>query len=104
MGTRFDFGEKSVLVTGASRGIGRGVAEAFAAAGADLAILADDAGIEATAQAIARQCGRPVKALRCDITDRVAVSKALAQLDRIDVLVNNAGLERITPIAEPGSE
>ena len=104
MGASFDFGGKSVLVTGASRGIGRGVAEAFAAAGADLVILADDAGIETAAQEISKSCGRTIKVLRCDITDRGAVSKALAQLDRIDVLVNNAGLERITPIAEPGPE
>ena len=42
---RFDFTGKSVLVTGASRGIGYGVAEAFARAGADLTVLADDEGL-----------------------------------------------------------
>lgn len=104
MGAGFDFGGKSVLVTGASRGIGRAIADAFAAAGAELAILAEDAGIEAAAQEIAQRCGRPVRALRCDIADRAAVAAALAALERIDVLVNNAGLERITPIAEPGPE
>jgi len=104
MGARYDFRGKRVLVTGASRGIGRGVAEAFAAAEADLAILADDAGIETAAREIAQRCGRPVQALRCDIADRTAVAQALGKLDRIDVLVNNAGLERITPIAEPGPE
>ena len=44
-GPRFDFTGKSVLVTGASRGIGHAVASAFAAAGADLTILADDAAV-----------------------------------------------------------
>src|SRR6185369_7228644 len=83
MGGSFDFGGKTVLVTGASRGIGRGVAEAFAAARADLTILADDAGVETTAQEISKRSGRTVRALRCDITDRAAVAKALAQLDRI---------------------
>jgi 3-hydroxybutyrate dehydrogenase len=104
MGAGFDFTGKKVLVTGASRGIGRGVAEAFAAANADLTILADDAGVKTTAQELSDRHKRPVAALQCDITDRAAVSKALAQLDRIDVLINNAGLERITPIAEPGPE
>lgn len=104
MSATFDFSGKSVLVTGASSGIGRGVAEAFAAADADLTILADVAGVHEAAEEIAQACGRPVKALRCDISDRPAVAYALAQLDRIDVLINNAGLERITPIAEPGPE
>lgn len=104
MTVQFDFSGKSVLVTGASRGIGRGVAEAFAQAGADLTILAEDESIISVAAEIGVACGRPVRALRCDITDRAAVATALAALTTIDVLVNNAGLERITPIAEPGPE
>jgi 3-hydroxybutyrate dehydrogenase len=104
MGAGFDFRGEKVLVTGASRGIGRGIAEVFAAAGADLAILADDAGIQTTAAELSEKHGQAVKALRCDITDRAAVKDALAALDHIDVLINNAGLERITPIAEPGPE
>jgi 3-hydroxybutyrate dehydrogenase len=104
MGAGFDFRGVKVLVTGASRGIGRGIAEAFAAGGADLAILADDVGVDTTAAELAEQHRRPVKALRCDISNRAAVTAALASLDGIDVLINNAGLERITPITEPGPE
>ena len=48
--------------------------------------------------------GRRVGALRCDITEREAVGRAIASLPKIDVLINNAGLERITPIDEPGEE
>jgi NAD(P)-dependent dehydrogenase (short-subunit alcohol dehydrogenase family) len=103
-GARFDFTGQSVLVTGASRGIGRGVAEAFAASGADLSIIADDAGIETAAGELSAKHGREVIALRCDISDRAAVRRALDRIVRIDILVNNAGLERITPIAEPGVE
>ena len=101
MKASFDFGGKSVLVTGASRGIGYGVAEAFAKAGADLTILADNAAVAEAGDILSRLAGRPVRALQCDITDRDAVRKALATFERIDVLVNNAGLERITPIADP---
>jgi len=101
---RFDFNGQLVLVTGASRGIGRGVAEAFALAGADLAILADDAGVFAAADEIGAASGRPVAALQCDISDRAAVAGALTGFDRIDVLVNNAGLERITPMAALDAE
>jgi 3-hydroxybutyrate dehydrogenase len=101
MQARFDFTGKSVLVTGASRGIGFGVAEAFAKAGADLTILADDAGIADASEKLSSATGRRIRALRCDITDRAAVRQALAGIDRLDVLVNNAGLERITAIADP---
>jgi 3-hydroxybutyrate dehydrogenase len=104
MGAGFDFSGQKVLVTGASRGIGHGIAEAFAAAGADLTILADDAGINTAAGELSTRHGRKIEALRCDIADRAAVKDALASLDHIDVLVNNAGLERITPIAEAGPE
>lgn len=100
----YDFTGETVLVTGASRGIGRAVARAFALAGADVAILSSGAGIHDAARAIAAETGRPLRALECDITDSAAVAGALAGLERIDVLVNNAGLERITPLTAPGAE
>jgi 3-hydroxybutyrate dehydrogenase len=99
-----EFEGERVLVTGASRGIGYGIAEAFAKAGADLTILADDAEVEPAAGRLAEIGGRPVAALRCDITDRAAVAATFAPIERIDVLINNAGFERITPIFEAGSE
>jgi 3-hydroxybutyrate dehydrogenase len=91
-------------VTGASRGIGLGVARAFAAAKAELAILADDDGVIEVAARLQSEFGRPVRSIQCDITSRQAVRDAFAPLDRVDVLVNNAGLELITPILEPGEE
>lgn len=96
----YDFSGEHVLVTGASRGIGRAVAEAFAAAGADVTILSSGAGIHEAAREISARVGGKVAALECDITDSAAVKATLAPLGRIDVLVNNAGLERITPLSE----
>ena len=102
MRATFDFAQEEVLVTGASRGIGQGVAEAFARAGATVTILADDDGVHEAARGLAALAGRPVRALQADITDRAAIRSAIASCERIDVLVNNAGLELLTPVDEPG--
>ncbi len=98
------FNGKRVLITGASRGIGYGIARGFAAAGAELWLLADDMEVRAAAARLAEETGATVHAIRCDISERAAVHDALMDLGPMDVLVNNAGLERITPLLAPEAE
>jgi NAD(P)-dependent dehydrogenase (short-subunit alcohol dehydrogenase family) len=83
---------QTVLVTGASRGIGRAIAAAFAEAGARAHLLAETPEALEAAEAVGG-VGHVA-----DITDRDAVAAAVDAVGAIDVLVNNAGLERMTPV------
>ena len=101
--------DKTVLVTGASRGIGRGIAETVAAEGGNVAVnyaqSSDKA--EEVAEAI-RALGRKAITVQADVANREQVEAMVAtvtgQLGPIDVLVNNAGIESIVPFLELDDE
>jgi NAD(P)-dependent dehydrogenase (short-subunit alcohol dehydrogenase family) len=87
---------KTALITGASRGIGRAIAEAFAAAGADLVLNARDAAkLGEVADELRAAHGVNVHTAPCDVTDRAAVRAMVDGLGvAVDILVNNAGIHR----------
>lgn len=98
----FDLTGTTAVVTGARRGIGYGMAEALAEAGAN--IIAASASQEADGGAIGRrvrELGRSFEGHAVDFTDREAViAFADAVKGRADILVNNAGTIRRAPAAE----
>jgi len=83
---------KQALVCGASKGLGRGCAEALAAEGVHVTLVARTAeALEATAEEIRRNTGVTVTAVACDITTPDGRAKALAACSQPDILVTNAG-------------
>jgi 2-hydroxycyclohexanecarboxyl-CoA dehydrogenase len=98
------FKDKTIIVTGGAGGIGGATCRRFAAEGAKVAVF--DMNLEAAqkvADAIVAS-GGIAAAFKCDITDRAAVDRAVAQaqadLGPIDVLVNNAGWDVFRPFTK----
>ncbi|MCC7253795.1 3-oxoacyl-[acyl-carrier-protein] reductase [Hyphomicrobium sp.] len=91
----FDLTGKKALVTGATGGIGAGIARAFHKAGAEVAISGRQVD---KLEALAKELGERVHVGPCDLADKAAVGKlideAVAKLGRVDILVNNAGLTK----------
>jgi len=109
MKNSLDFREKSVIVTGGARGIGRAVVQAFAEAGADVVIAdlrLEDANQTATDLG---QCDcRRVVAVQTDVTKREDIDRlrneTLRMFGQIDVLVNCAGWDRLLPFLKTTPE
>lgn len=100
-----NFENKTVLITGGARGIGRAIVTAFAENGADVMIgdfRIEDA--QLTACEIAQATGRRVEALRTDVTNfeevKKLVGETIRRFDKIDALVNSAGWDRLMPFVK----
>jgi NAD(P)-dependent dehydrogenase (short-subunit alcohol dehydrogenase family) len=96
---------KRALITGASRGIGRGIAEVFADEGADVAVnyISHPEKAEDVAKAL-RAKGRKAMTVKADVARRAEVEPMFEsvwkELGPLDILVNNAGIETIVPFLE----
>jgi NAD(P)-dependent dehydrogenase (short-subunit alcohol dehydrogenase family) len=97
--------DKIALVTGASKGIGRGIAEELARQGCDVAVNyhSDREGAEATAASL-RDLGRRALAVGANVSVAAEVDamfeKVIAEFSRIDILVSNAGMQIWKPFLE----
>lgn len=96
----FSLTGKRALVTGAGRGIGRAIAEAYAAAGAQVTLCArTGAEVEGVAEALTEQ-GFKAEAIVADVTDIAGFAALIAQRPAFDVFVNNAGTNRPKPLSD----
>jgi NAD(P)-dependent dehydrogenase (short-subunit alcohol dehydrogenase family) len=91
---------ETVVITGASRGLGLACARAFAARGAEVRMLSRGVAELESAAATLRAEGARAVAHPCDVTDPAQVADAFAALPRCDVLVNNAGGNRPLPFLD----
>ena len=101
----FDLKNKKALVTGGSRGIGRGIVLALAQAGADV-VVNFHSNQEGADQAVAeiKSLGREGFAVQADVSDSAKVAEMFTQVQekwgRLDILVNNAGILKFAPFTE----
>ena len=91
---------KVALVTGAGRGLGAAIAEAYAAAGAEVVLLGrTQSYLEELSETISRAGGKS-RAVTCDVTEDVKLRDAIGTLPSLDILVNNAGTNFPEPFVD----
>jgi NAD(P)-dependent dehydrogenase (short-subunit alcohol dehydrogenase family) len=100
--SRFDLQNRTVLITGGTRGLGLELARQAGLAGARVAICGRDSDTLARARESLSQSGAEVLALTCDVSDRHQVAELIrsvqASFGHIDVLINNAGMVEVGPV------
>lgn len=104
MNQMFDLTGRTAIVTGGNRGLGRGMAEGLAEAGAKVVIFASSESVFTAAQEM-RDAGLDVTGMRCNLSSREDTAKVFAEAvqalgGRLDILVNNAGVQRRHPCEE----
>ncbi len=96
----FDLTGKAALITGAGSGIGRAIAQRFAAAGARVVVAdVDETGGRETV-ALVVKAGGTAEFVRLDVADEVAVDGLVLRLGAFDLLVNNAGIGHVGTILQ----
>jgi NAD(P)-dependent dehydrogenase (short-subunit alcohol dehydrogenase family) len=94
----------TALVTGAGRGLGAAIAEAYATCGADIILLGRTRShLDEVAQRI-NAAGGQSRVIACDVTDDNQLRNAIADLPTLDILVNNAGTNFPEPFVEVSDE
>ncbi|HEX8028424.1 MAG TPA: 2-dehydro-3-deoxy-D-gluconate 5-dehydrogenase KduD [Vicinamibacterales bacterium] len=104
----FSLDGKVALVTGASRGLGAGMAAALSAAGAAVALHSNEKPATETADRICRESGRRTALFTADLANRAAadrlIADTIATFGQVDILVNNAGIIRRKAAAQHTDE
>lgn len=101
-----DLSGQVAVVTGSTSGIGRALAEALAGAGASVVLngLGDPAQIEQARAEIEQSSGRPVRYHGADMTKPAEIGEMIAsthrEFGRLDMLVNNAGVQHVSPVED----
>ncbi|TXK80603.1 3-ketoacyl-ACP reductase [Paenibacillus sp. N3.4] len=100
---------KTAIITGAGKGIGKAIAIALAKEGVNLGLIARNAAdLEALQQALVSTCGVRVYIATADVADRVEVDIAIEalihELGSIDILLNNAGTAQFGTLVDMGTE
>ncbi len=94
----------TAVVSGAGRGLGRGAALSLADAGAEVVLVSrTEPELDSVAEEIVKAGGR-ASPLVCDVTDTAQVREKIEGLERIDILMNNAGSNRPEPFVDVSEE